>query len=70
MIIIYKSFEEVSSLVHDIVYHSRLPNNTDRYTFQICKGKLHVEEQQFILDSGLVIRVRYEETDELYYKVT
>lgn len=63
------SYAEVSSLVHDIVHYSRLPNNTERYLFHICKGNLNIEKQGFILDSGVVINLFYEDSDDIYYNV-
>ena len=63
------SYEEVSSLVHDIVNYSVLPINTDNHLYQICKGKLNIEKQEFTLDSGLVIKLSYEVLNDIYYKV-
>ncbi|PIC66449.1 hypothetical protein CSV78_12330 [Sporosarcina sp. P16a] len=63
------SYEEVSSLLHDILHHSRLPNTMEIYIFHICKGNLNIEKQEFISDNGLVINLSYKKCEDIYYNI-
>lgn len=63
------SYEEVSSLIHDILHYSILSSEKNDYTFYIRKGILNLNTKEFISDCGQVIALYYESLDDLYYKV-
>ena len=66
---ICSSYEELSSLVHDIVHHSKIAHDdNEEHRFDIVKGKLDVNKNQFTSDKGQKIRLSYESHDNIYYK--
>ena len=66
---ICSSYEELSSLVHDIVHHSKKSHDDiEEHRFDIVKGKLDVNNNQFISDIGQKIQLSYEAYDNMYYK--
>ncbi|PID20370.1 hypothetical protein CSV61_14695 [Sporosarcina sp. P3] len=66
---IFTSYEEMSSLIHDIIHYSLLPTQQDRHSFSILTGNLDTTTLKFQSDNGLSIAVRYESDDDIYYSV-
>ncbi|ARF14266.1 hypothetical protein [Sporosarcina ureae] len=66
---IFTSYEEMSSLIHDIIHYSLLPSQQDRHSFSILTGDLDTTALKFQSDNGHSIAVRYESEDDIYYSV-
>ncbi|WP_301109211.1 hypothetical protein [Sporosarcina sp.] len=66
---IFTSYDELSSLIHDIVHYSILPTQRDSHQFSIQTGELDTHNLQFKADGGHSITVRYESEEDLYYCV-
>lgn len=66
---IFTSFEDMSSLIHDIIHYSLLPTQHDHHSFSILTGQLDIAALQFQSDNGQSIAVRYESEDDIYYSV-
>ncbi|ARF17537.1 hypothetical protein SporoP17a_09780 [Sporosarcina ureae] len=66
---IFTSYEEMSSLIHDIIHYSLLPTQQDRHSFSILTGNLDTTALKFQSNNGLSIAVRYESDEDIYYSV-
>ncbi|PID01132.1 hypothetical protein CSV67_15450 [Sporosarcina sp. P2] len=66
---VFTSYEEMSSLIHDIIHYSLLPPQQDRHLFSILTGYLDTTTLKFKSDNGLSIALRYESEDDIYYPV-
>ncbi|WP_303968671.1 hypothetical protein [Sporosarcina ureae] len=66
---IFTSFEEMSTLIHDIIHYSLLPIQDVQHSFSILTGQLDTVALQFQSDKGHSIAVRYESEDDIYYSV-
>lgn len=64
---VFTSYEEMSSLIHDIIHHSLLPTRQDQHSFSILTGYLDTIALKFQSDNGLSIALRYEIEDDIYY---
>lgn len=64
---VFTSFEDMSSLIHDIIHYSLLPTQHEQHSFSILTGKLDTAALQFQSDTGHSIAVRYESEDDIYY---
>ena len=63
------SYEEVTSLMYDIVHHSLLTSHMDSYDFRISKGILDIEKKEFTSEKGKVVMLQCEPFEDIYYKV-
>ncbi|ARK22288.1 hypothetical protein CSV69_14590 [Sporosarcina sp. P26b] len=66
---VFTSYEDLSSLIHDIIHYSLLPSRQDRHSFSILVGQLDTQSLQFEVDDGKSVPVRYEREEDLYYSV-
>ncbi|ARJ39086.1 hypothetical protein CSV71_13630 [Sporosarcina sp. P21c] len=66
---VFTSYEDLSSLIFDIIHYSLLPVQQDRHSFSILTGHLDIIRLKFQCDNGLCINVRYESEDDIYYSV-
>ncbi|ARK24924.1 hypothetical protein SporoP37_09785 [Sporosarcina sp. P37] len=66
---VFTSYEDMSSLIHDIIHYSLLPSQQDQYSFSILIGNLDINTLQFQSSTGQTIAVRYEQDNDIYYSV-
>ncbi|PIC96921.1 hypothetical protein CSV69_05250 [Sporosarcina sp. P26b] len=66
---IFTSFEDMSSLIHDIIHYSLLPEQQQHHSFSVLTGCLDKQALQFKSDQGYSIPVRYESEDDIYYSL-
>lgn len=66
---VFTSYEDLSSLMHDIIHYSLLPSPQDRHSFSILVGRLDTQNLQFEAVNGDSVSVRYESDEDLYYSV-
>ena len=66
---VFTSYEDLSSLIHDILHYSLLPSRQDRHSFSILVGQLDTQNLQFESENGNSISLRYESEDDIYYSV-
>ncbi|ARF18042.1 hypothetical protein SporoP17a_12605 [Sporosarcina ureae] len=66
---VFTSYEDLSSLIHDIIHYSLLPPRQDRHSFSILVGQLDTQTLQFEGDNGNSVPVRYEREEGVYYSV-
>lgn len=66
---VFTSYEDLSSLIHDIIHYSLLTPQQDRHSFSILVGQLDTQRLQFEVADGKSVPVRYEREEDLYYSV-
>ena len=66
---VFTSYEEMSSLIHDIIHYSILPAHHDPHSFSILTGSLDAATLKFRTDSGHSIDLHYESEDDIYYSL-
>ena len=66
---VFTSYEEMTSLIYDIIHYSLLPKQQDCHSFSILKGDIDKRELTFQTENGLSIALRYESENNIYYSV-
>lgn len=66
---VFTSYEDMSSLIHDIVHHAQLPTSQDQHSFSILTGRLDKDTLQFYSTNGPQFPVRYESEENIYYSL-
>ena len=66
---VFTSYEDMSSLIHDIIHYSLLPEQQEHHSFSVLTGQLDTHALKFKSDTGHSIPVRYESEDDIYYSL-
>lgn len=66
---VFTSYEEMSSLIHDIIHYSLLPEQQEHHSFSVQIGHLDKNSLHFKSHHGHAIPVRYEQEEDIYYSV-
>ena len=66
---VFTSYEDMSSLIHDIIHHAQLPSQQDEHSFSILIGRLDKNTLQFHSTDGPQFPVRYEHEEDTYYSL-
>ncbi len=61
------SYEDLASLIHDIIHYSLLPTDQDHHSFSIRTGHVDTRSLRFHSDNEDSIPLRYENEDDVYY---
>lgn len=64
---IFTDYQDLASLLHDIMHYTDHVSHNAVYTFSIMKGSLHTEQMVFINELGQTIPLSYEQEDDLYF---
>ena len=64
---IFTDYEDLSSLIYDVIHHSRLSDQHTCHSFSIITGSVQWEKMTFIEDNGEKVPLRYEPDHNLYY---
>ena len=66
---VFTSYEDMSSLIHDVLHYSLLPEHQKQHSFSVLMGQLDTQKLIFNSDHGHSISVRYESEEDIYYSL-
>lgn len=66
---VFTSYEDMSSLIDDVIHHAQLPSQQDEHSFSILIGHLDKTTLQFHSTNGPQFPLRYESEENIYYSL-
>lgn len=66
---VFTSYEDMTSLIRDIIHHSHMPPDQESHIFSIRTGYLDADRLIFQSDTEDPLPLRYESEQDMYYYV-